>query len=62
MLVYRTWSPLLWLVVCVLAFYRRARREEEALETEFGREWRAYAARVPMFVPRLAARRTGEQQ
>jgi protein-S-isoprenylcysteine O-methyltransferase Ste14 len=51
-LIYRTWSPLLWLVVCVPAFNRRARREEQALAALFGVEWQVYAARVPMFVPR----------
>ncbi|MFQ6059099.1 MAG: methyltransferase family protein [Anaerolineae bacterium] len=51
-LIYRTWSPLLFLAMFVPAFYRRAQREEQALEAMFGAEWQAYAARVPMFVPR----------
>ncbi len=49
-LVYRTWSPLLFLGLCLPGFYRRARCEETALETVFDAEWRAFAARVPMFM------------
>ena len=51
-LIYRTWTPLAFLVICLPSFYRRARREEKALEAMFGAEWQAYASRVPMFVPR----------
>ena len=30
-LIYLTWTPLLLFVMCLAAFYRRARREDEAL-------------------------------
>ncbi len=53
-LIYRTWTPLLFLVTCLASFSRRARREERALAERFGAEWTAYAARVPMFAPRRA--------
>jgi protein-S-isoprenylcysteine O-methyltransferase Ste14 len=49
---YRTWTPLVFLVLMMISLSRRARREEQALSAAFGGEWRAYAARVPMFVPR----------
>jgi len=50
-LVYRTWTPLLFLVMCVPSFYRRAQREEVALATAFGDEWRGYAARAKFLIP-----------
>lgn len=50
--IYRTWSPLIFLVMLIASLYRRARREEQALEAAFGDEWRQYAARAPMFIPR----------
>jgi len=49
---YRTWTPLLLLIMTVPSFHRRARREEISLEENFGLEWQAYAARAPMFLPR----------
>ena len=51
LLTYRTWTPLALLAMTVPSFHRRARREEQALAAEFGEEWQAYAARVPMFMP-----------
>ncbi len=56
LLIYRTWTPLALLVMCVPAFYRRARREEAALAVRFGGVWDDYAARVPMFVPSWRSR------
>ena len=56
LLIYRTWTPLALLAMFVPAFYRRARREEAALAQRFGGEWDAYAARVPMFIPRWHSR------
>jgi protein-S-isoprenylcysteine O-methyltransferase Ste14 len=38
-----------------IALKRRA--EDRALEQRFGERWRAYAARVPAFVPRLTRAR-----
>ena len=51
-LIYRTWTPLLFLVMCLASFSRRAEREEKVLAEKFADEWRAYVARVPRFVPR----------
>ncbi|MFQ5944379.1 MAG: methyltransferase family protein [Anaerolineales bacterium] len=51
-LLYRTWAPLVLLVI-FLPLYRRAQREEAALAATFGEEWQIYSARVPMFLPRL---------
>jgi protein-S-isoprenylcysteine O-methyltransferase Ste14 len=48
---YRTWTPLLFLILMLISLSRRAQREERVLAAEFGAEWHAYAARVPMFVP-----------
>jgi protein-S-isoprenylcysteine O-methyltransferase Ste14 len=61
-LIYSTWTPWVFLVVCLASFYRRAQREEKALAEKFAAEWRGYAARVPMFVPRrtLGLKRKGE--
>jgi len=52
---YRTWTPLVFLILMLISLSRRAGREEQALESAFGGEWRTYAARVPMFVPRWLA-------
>jgi protein-S-isoprenylcysteine O-methyltransferase Ste14 len=51
LLMYRTWTLAL-LAICLLVFFRRARREEEALAAEFGAEWADYARRVPAWMPR----------
>lgn len=37
----------------VPAFYRRAQREEQALEAIFGAEYRAYMQRTGRFLPGL---------
>jgi protein-S-isoprenylcysteine O-methyltransferase Ste14 len=55
LLLYRTWTMALFLL-CAPVFIKRARREEEALVTEFGDEYEAYRRRVPAFLPRLFAR------
>jgi protein-S-isoprenylcysteine O-methyltransferase Ste14 len=49
--VYRTWTPLVFLILMILSLSRRARREDQVLASAFGDKWHAYAARVPMFVP-----------
>jgi protein-S-isoprenylcysteine O-methyltransferase Ste14 len=49
---YRTWATLAFAVM-MLGLVVRARREERVLAQEFGQEWRAYAARVPAWLPRL---------
>jgi len=51
MLMYRTWTPLLFLVMCLAAFYRRARCEEATLADQFGEEWREYASRTKFLIP-----------
>lgn len=51
LLLYQTWTTVVFAVFAPLIFFR-ARREEQALAAEFGEEWQAYAARVPMFFPR----------
>ena len=50
-LIYQAWTPLLFLVMSVFSFYRRARREENALAERFGEEWRAYALRTKFLIP-----------
>lgn len=50
-LIYQTWTPLLFLVMSIASFYRRARREESALAERFGEEWRAYALRTKFLIP-----------
>jgi protein-S-isoprenylcysteine O-methyltransferase Ste14 len=52
LLTYRTWTPLLLLIMTVSSFHRRARREEISLGEMFGEEWQAYVKHVPMFLPR----------
>lgn len=45
--------------VLLLVYYRLARREERGAEARFGHAYRAYQARVPMFVPRIGRRAHG---
>jgi protein-S-isoprenylcysteine O-methyltransferase Ste14 len=52
LLLYRTWA-MLFFAVSMFGLVFRARREERAMEAEFGEAWRAYAERVPAFLPRL---------
>jgi protein-S-isoprenylcysteine O-methyltransferase Ste14 len=52
LLLYRTWT-LVMLALCTLVFFRRARREEDALSAEFGQQWADYARRVPAWIPRI---------
>ena len=51
LLTYRTWTPLLLLIMTVPSFHRRARREEISLGEMFGEEWQVYVKHVPMFLP-----------
>lgn len=51
LLIYQTWTTALYAFFAPFVL-RRARREEKALAAEFGEEWQAYAASVPMFLPR----------
>jgi protein-S-isoprenylcysteine O-methyltransferase Ste14 len=52
LLVYFTWTTLLFVCFAPL-FTFRARREEAALAEEFGEKWQEYRMRVPAFIPRL---------
>jgi protein-S-isoprenylcysteine O-methyltransferase Ste14 len=52
LLVYLTWTTLFF-TICAPMIAVRARREEEALATEFGDQWQEYCKRVPAFFPRL---------
>lgn len=58
---YHTWMPLLGAVTMGAALAIRARREDQVLEGRFGAEWRAYASRVPAFVPRQRRRRSASR-
>jgi protein-S-isoprenylcysteine O-methyltransferase Ste14 len=54
------WPTLLTLVmfpVLVWMYVRLARSEEREVEAEFGETYRAYARRVPAFLPRLSSAR-----
>ena len=53
LLIYHTWTTLLF--ACFAPFLlNRARREEKALADGFGQRWHEYCDRVPMFLPRLS--------
>lgn len=57
------WPTLLTLLmfpVLVWMYVRLARFEEREAETEFGEQWRLYAARTPGFIPHLSIRNSGE--
>lgn len=50
LLLYRTWSMLLF-AVAMFGLIVRARREEGALSVELGAAWEAYRGRVPAWLP-----------
>lgn len=52
LLLYRTWTMLLFAVIMLGLIYR-ARKEEEALAQAFGAEWEAYKRHVPGWIPRI---------
>jgi protein-S-isoprenylcysteine O-methyltransferase Ste14 len=52
LLLFRTWAMLLMFLGFIFLFMR-ARREEEALQAEFGVQWKVYAKKVPFWFPRL---------
>jgi protein-S-isoprenylcysteine O-methyltransferase Ste14 len=52
LLIYSTWTTLLFAFFTPLILVR-ARREEAALAAEFGGKWQVYCQRVPAFLPRI---------
>lgn len=55
LLLYRTWTLVL-LLVLPFSLGLRARREEQVLRAYFGAAWEAYCRRVPAFIPRWRRR------
>jgi len=51
LLIYRTWILVVYLVIALASFSRRAHVEEKALAEAFGKEWRDYANRVGRWFP-----------
>ncbi|MCU0485373.1 MAG: isoprenylcysteine carboxylmethyltransferase family protein [Anaerolineales bacterium] len=51
LMIYHTWTTLLFACFAPALFFR-ARREETALAAEFGVQWQKYCQRVPAFLPR----------
>jgi len=56
LLIYPTWTTLLFAFFAPLISVR-ARREEAALVAEFGEQWHEYCLRVPAFFPLLIKRK-----
>jgi protein-S-isoprenylcysteine O-methyltransferase Ste14 len=52
LLIYQTWTTVLFAFFAPFLL-RRARREEQALSTEFGELWQTYCRRVPAILPHL---------
>jgi len=52
LLLYRTWTMLVFALMMFGLAYR-ARKEDEALLLAFGPEWESYRQRVPSWLPRL---------
>lgn len=57
LLIYLTWTTLLFALFAPLLYFR-AHREEAALAAEFGEQWLEYCKRVPAFIPRFAKGRS----
>jgi protein-S-isoprenylcysteine O-methyltransferase Ste14 len=56
LLIYATWSTVYFACFAPLMFFR-ARREEQVLAKEFGKQWIEYSGRVPAFIPRVRKER-----
>ncbi len=52
LLIYHTWTTVLYTFFAPFVL-RRARREEQVLSAEFGELWQTYCRRVPGFLPHL---------
>jgi protein-S-isoprenylcysteine O-methyltransferase Ste14 len=55
LLIYPTWTTLLFASFAPIIILR-AKREEAVLMMEFGEEWQEYCKQVPAFIPRLQRR------
>ena len=55
LLLYNTWTTAAFAIFAPFVLFR-ARREEQALAAEFGKQWQEYCKRVPAFLPRLKRR------
>lgn len=56
LLIYATWTTLLFAGFAPIITFR-ARREESVLAAEFGEQWQEYCQRVPAFLPRIRKER-----
>ena len=56
LLIYATWTTLLFACFAPLITFR-ARREEAVLAAEFSEQWQEYCQRVPAFLPRIRKER-----
>jgi protein-S-isoprenylcysteine O-methyltransferase Ste14 len=52
LLLYRTWTMLVFAIL-MFGLVVRARREEQAMAQAFGRQWELYKRSVPAWIPRL---------
>jgi len=52
LLIYHTWTTLLFACIAPLLVFR-ARREDTAMAAEYGELWQGYCQRVPAFLPRI---------
>ena len=52
LLIFRTWAMVIFVPMSLVVLFR-AEREEKLLEQEFGEEWKTYASKVAMWIPRL---------
>jgi protein-S-isoprenylcysteine O-methyltransferase Ste14 len=50
-LIYWTWILVIFFILSLLVFYKRARREELVLAERFGEQWQAYVKRTKFLVP-----------
>ena len=57
LLLYRTWTAV-FVLTNFLGLLLRARREEQALASEFGESWRAYCQQVPAWMPKIRYERS----
>jgi protein-S-isoprenylcysteine O-methyltransferase Ste14 len=51
LLIYWTWVIAAFLAFSLVAFYKRARREESVLEERFGERWQSYKKHTKLFIP-----------